>query len=356
MKPDWQSFLLGAGAEFSGQTSVRVENYGSPIREQHLVLTGNTLCDLSHYGLIEAHGEDAETFLQNQFTNDIRNITNEHSQINAYCTAKGRMLAIMRILKRGDNYYLRLPHELIEDTLQRLHKYIMMSKVTLEDANDALVRFGFAGPDAEEELEQAVGSYPTAVDDVLSSDDLTIVRVAGTPPRFEIYAELESAQTLWDKLNVRGTPVGAPAWELLDVLAGIPEIYTKTQEAFVPQMVNLQLIDGVSFKKGCYPGQEIVARMHYLGKLKRRMYQLHFDSDELPTPGTEIYTPENKEPIGNIVSSASNPQGGGIETLAVLTTRFIDEAAAIHLASADGVQAKLSEPPYGFEEASPNVA
>ncbi|HID82773.1 MAG TPA: folate-binding protein [Chromatiales bacterium] len=351
MKPDWQTFLIDAGAEFSEQIPMRVESYGSPIREQHLVLTGDTLCDLSHYGLIEAHGEDAETFLQNQLTNDIRQINPSHSQLNAYCTPKGRMLAIMRILKRGDSYYLKMPHKLIEGILKRLQTYVLMSKVTLEDANDALVRFGFAGPEAEKELEQAVGGFPKAVDEVLQTNDLSIIRIAGTLPRFEIYAELEPAQTLWDKLNVRGAPVGAAAWELLDVLSGTPEIYPETQELFVPQMANLQLIDGVSFQKGCYPGQEIVARMHYLGKLKRRMYRLHFDTDELPAPGTEIFTAENKEPVGSIVSSAANPQGGS-ETLAVLMTRYVDEASSFQLAKPDGPAGEISELPYEFEQAS----
>lgn len=351
MKPDWQSFLIDAGAEFSEQSPTRVENYGSPIREQHLVLTGNTLCDLSHYGLIEAHGEDAETFLQNQLTNDIQKISTSHSQLNAYCTPKGRILAIMRILKRSDCYYMKMPHKLIEGVLKRLQMYVLMSKVTLEDANDALVRFGFAGPEAEEELEQAVGRYPKAVDEVLQTNDLSIIRIGGTLPRFEIYAELEPAQTLWDKLNVRCTPVGVTAWDLLDILAGIPEVYSETQEAFVPQMVNLQLIDGVSFQKGCYPGQEIVARMHYLGKLKRRMYRLHFDTDEIPAPGTKIFTAENKEPIGSIVSSATNPQGGS-EALGVLTTRYIDQAAVLQLAKPGGLTGTLAELPYRFEQAS----
>ncbi len=351
MKPNWQSFLIDAGAEFSAQQPMRVESYGSPVREQHLVLTGNTLCDLSHYGLIEAHGDDSETFLQNQLTNDIKQVTESRSQLNAYCTPKGRILAIMRILKRGDSYYLRLPHELVEDTLQRLRKYILMSKLTLEDASDALVRFGFAGDEAEQELKGAIGGYPKAVDEVLQVDDLHIIRVPGTLPRFEIYAELEAAQNLWEKLNVRGAPVGAPAWQLLDVLAGIPEVWPATQEAFVPQMVNLQLVNGVSFQKGCYPGQEIVARMHYLGKLKRRMYHLHFDTDDIPEPGTEIYTPGHPEPIGTIVSAAAHPDGGS-ETLAVLAIRFADEAAPVHLGAPDGPPGRYSELPYPFEKAS----
>ena len=347
---DWRAFLENNGAEYSKTTPSRIETFGNPRREQHLVLNGNTLCDLSHFGLIKAEGEEAELFLQNQLSNDIKLIDAEHSQLDAYCTPKGRMLAIMRIFKRHDQYILRTPEELVENLLKRMSMFIMMTKVTLGNAHEGLIRFGYAGPDAEQELENAVGGFPQTADQVLDQEDLTIIRIPGTLPRFEIYAEFEHAQKLWDKLNVRGTPVGAPAWQLLDILNGLPDVFSATVEAFVPQMVNLQLVNGVSFKKGCYPGQEIVARMHYLGKLKRRMYRLHITSDEIPPPGLEICTLGHNEPIGSIVSAAPHPSGG-TEALAVLTIKFVDDKAPLHLEKPGGAEAIIKELPYSFETA-----
>jgi len=347
---DWHDFLTNNGAEFSESTPHRIETYGNPKREQHLVLNGNSLCDLTHYGLIAAKGEEAESFLQNQLTNDIRLLDAEHSQLNAYCTAKGRMMAIMRVFKRDDQYYLRLPQELMENTLERLRMFVMMSKVTLDDVSNELVRFGFAGNEAEQELSSIISKVPDKVDQVQHDQGISIIRLPGTIPRFEIYADLKTAQTLWDKLNVRATPVGAPAWELLEILSGTPEVYSSTVEAFVPQMVNLQLLDGVSLKKGCYPGQEIIARMHYLGKLKRRMYRLQIPVDVLPDPGTEILTPDHNEPIGHIVSAASNPNGGS-EALAVLVINFAEDAATLKLGNPEGEEATITELPYSFEAA-----
>lgn len=350
MIKEWHDFLTNNGAELSESTPHRIETFGNPKREQHLVLNGNSLCDLTHYGLIKAEGEEAESFLQNQLTNDIRLIDSEHSQLNAYCTAKGRMMSIMRVFKRDDQYYLRLPQELMENTLERLRMFIMMTKVTLDDVSDELVRFGFAGNEAEQELSSIISKVPDEVDQVQHDQGISVIRLPGIIPRFEIYAELETAKSLWDKLNVRGTPVGAPAWELLEILSGTPEVYLDTVEAFVPQMVNLQLLDGVSLKKGCFPGQEIIARMHYLGKLKRRMYRLQITADVLPDSGTEIFTPEHNEPIGHIVSAATNPNGGS-EALAVLVISFAEDNAALRLGNPDGEEASINTLPYSFEAA-----
>lgn len=344
MKPEWKEFLINAGAELD---EGRVLSFGNPEREKRMTTTGGILCDLSHFGLIAAYGEDAETFLQGQLSNDLRQVDTEHSRLSAYCSPKGRMLAVMRLFRRSDTYYLRMPRELIEATLKRLHMFVLMSKVTLEDADDALVRFGFSGPQAAEELGEALGEVPEAPDALCFVKDYSVIRVPGPHPRFEIYGELEPMKKLWDTLNVRAAPVGASAWALLDILAGIPNVFKNTVEAFVPQMANMQLVDGVSFKKGCYPGQEIVARMQYLGKLKRRMYRLNVKGEA--EPGTEVYAEDDSpgQASGKIVDAQAHPDGG-TEVLAVLQ---IDKAESkpLHLASLDGPPMQMRELPYAFE-------
>ena len=348
MKPEWKEFLNDAGAELDDGCVV---TFGNPERERRMTTAGNVFCDLSHLGMLAAYGADAQGFLQNQLTNDVTRVDATHSQLNAYCTPKGRMLALFRMFQRGDTYYMRMPRGVLEPTLERLQKFVLMSKVTLEDGSGSLVRIGLSGPDAVEELEKATGgTAPSEVEDVVSTGEYTIIRIAGPQPRFEVYGELEPMKTLWNRLNVHCAPIGAGDWALLDILAGLPNVYPETVEAFVPQMANLEILDGVSFKKGCYPGQEIVARMQYLGKVKRRMYRLHGESGDAPAPGTEIYTEGKDESVGKVVDAQSHPDGG----VALLAVLQIDaaEKGALRLDAADGVAVEVQPLPYALEMAS----
>jgi len=344
MKPEWKSLLEDTGAEFADGM---VLNYGNEERERRIITTGETLCDLSHLGLIAVYGEQAAEFLQNMLSNDILQIDEQHNQLNSLCTQKGRMLSNFRVFKRGDTYYIRIPQALLESTLKRLQMFVLMSKVTLEDASNALVRFGYSGPDAAKELSTFLDDIPSEVDEVTQISGVTIIRVPGTLPRYEVYGELETMKNLWNHLNVRSAPVGHDAWALLDILAGIPTIYETTSEAFVPQMTNMQLVNGVSFKKGCYPGQEIVARMQYLGKLKRRMYLLDIEGSDIPAPGDEISSRDETQPVGQIVDARRNSDGG-ISALAVLQ---ITNAEKGDLTVGDGQTAQPGHLPYAYEAA-----
>jgi folate-binding protein YgfZ len=350
MNTQWQQFLVTQGATIEDD---RVVHFASDVQtETQAALSGSILCDLSHYGLIRVSGPEAESFLQNQFCNDVRNVTESQSQLNGYCNPKGRALAFFRLFRRGEHYYLRLPQSILQPTLNRLRMFVLMTKVTLEDASDELVRIGFSAPDAEQQLQMVLGNIPVKPDDVHHAGDISVIRVTDTRPRFELYGPVEAIQALWETLAKQATPVGHGGWELLDIQAGIPEVYEDTQEAFVPQMINLQAISALSFKKGCYPGQEIVARMHYLGKLKRRMYLAHVDSDEVPAAGEALFAEgsESAQGVGKVVRAQRNP-GGGTELLAVIEIASADQRP-LRLKNADGPLLKLEELPYivGEEE------
>jgi tRNA-modifying protein YgfZ len=344
MKAAWRDFLIDAGAEIQDE---RVVSFGNPERETQVAITGEVLCDLSHWGLIGVHGDDALSFLQNQLSSDVTQVTDARSQLSSYLSPKGRMLASFRLFHRGDTYFMRLPAAMLEATLQRLRLYVLRAKLTLQDASDALVRCGYAGRHAPGELQEALGACPAEVDDCVQAGDITALRVPGPHPRFELYGNLPAMQELWTALNVRGAPVGPSPWALLDILAGIPNIWPATSDRFVPQMTNLQLLGGVSFKKGCYPGQEIVARMHYLGQLKRRMYRIHLRGGPVPQPGEEIFAEDrDAEPGGMIVDAQPHPDGGAA-ALAVL--RIEDaEGARLHLGRPDGTPLKIHDLPYAF--------
>jgi folate-binding protein YgfZ len=345
MNADWKAFLENAGAEFGADG---VQHFGNPRRELSVAITGNVFADLSHYGLVSVHGEDAQAFLQGQFTNDLGAVDDRHSQLSGYCNAKGRLLANFRVFHRGDSYYLCLPNEMIEGLIKRLRMFVLRSQVTLEDASETFVHLGVSGADSEEELRSFAGEIPATPHTVCQNEQQLIVRVPGIHPSFEIFTDVDTACELWTRLNVHSAPIGAEAWQLLDIQAGIPMIYALTSEAFVPQMINLQLIDGVSFKKGCYPGQEIVARMQYLGKLKRRMYRTMIDTDSAPQPGADIYcSSDPTQSAGKVVSAAAHPDGG-YAALAVLQIGSAEGAADLHLGTPEGPRVTLEHLPYPF--------
>jgi len=349
MKHEWKDFLQNAGAEFEHDC---VATFGNPERERRIAHTGELFCDQSHFGIIAAYGDDAVDFLQAQFTNDINQVDETHTQLSALCTPKGRMLCNFRIFRREQTYYLVLPYELLEAALSRLRMFVLRSKVTLEDASDALMGIGASGNKMIDHLGDIVGSLPDKVDESIEYKDFTVIRVAGVIPRFEIYGLLEPMKKLWQALDVHATPVGANVWELLNIQAGIPVITAGTIDAFVPQMANMHLINGVSFTKGCYPGQEIVARMHYLGKLKRRMYRIGFDAPDKPEAGTSLVTDTSTESqdIGTIVSAQSNPDGI-FEALAVIQTKDA-ENSQLKLGDAEGPDVTVLDLPYSLENSS----
>lgn len=279
---------------------------------------GTILCDLSYLGVIKVSGEDVSQFLQNQLSNDVQELTPTHSQLSAYCTPKGRVFSLLRLIKYEEYFFLQLPQERLEPTLKRLQMYVLMSKVKLTDAKDELVSIGYAGKDAEAKLKMLLGKLPKSVDECYQSDGLIITRLAGND-RFMISGRFNAVSIIRQQLQDAAQPVHQGVWELSNIHAGIPDIYTTTAEAFVPQMLNLDLIDAISFTKGCYPGQEIVARTRYLGKLKRRLYLAHIDSEFCPQPGDEISsnTDDSMQKAGVIISAAASP-GGGFDCLAVL--------------------------------------
>ena len=349
MKPEWREFLLNKGAEFSDGV---VRSFGNAERELRVVTTGDVLADLSHTGLIAASGEETVSFLQGQVTSDVRQVSATWSQLSAYCSPKGRMLAAFRIFQRGDTLYLSMPRATVEPTLKRLRMFVLRAKVTLEDASDSLVRIGFSGPHAEEQLREQLGAVPGSEHEALESGGYTALRIPGPHPRFEIYGELEPMKKLWTALDVRAAPVGAEPWHLLDLRAGLPVVYPETADAFVPQMANLQLLEGISFKKGCYTGQEVVARMQYLGKLKRRMFRAHIDAEACPPAGAPLFAAGSSsgQGVGKVVSAAPDPDGG-CELLAVveITSREADD---VRLGDGDGPRLTFLELPYSVPEAT----
>lgn len=344
--PQWRSLLERHGAVFAAD---RLLHFGNPTQEIETAASSDVLVDLSHLSLLRARGDDTQSFLQGQTSNDIRLVSETHSQLSAYCNPKGRMLAIFRIFKVGTDYYLQLPAALAETTLKRLRMFVLRAKVRLDLADSDLLRIGLSGPNAETLLTRVLGSAPAQPDDCLSTQDIVMLRLPGTHARFELIATPERMMTLWPELAGHARPAGPAVWSWLDIQAGIPNVLPGTTEEFVPQMANLELVGGVSFTKGCYPGQEIVARMHYLGRLKQRMFRAHVANAEQLAPGTPIFAPDLPgQSTGNVVDAQTSP-GGGYDLLVVVHLSS-QQTGELHLATPEGPRIILESLPYSFTQ------
>lgn len=342
IQQEWRTFLAGRGAIFEND---QVTHFGQPGEERRLAGIHDILTDLSHLALLQAHDVDAQSFLQGQLSNDIQLVGATQTQLSAYCNPKGRMFAIFRIFQRHDNYYLQLPASLADATLRRLRMFVLRAKVTLQHAPDELLRIGFSGPNASRLIADAVGFVPSATNEASTRDDVTVLRLAGPLPRFELLAPRSRMETIWTALAHHATPVGAGPWAWLDIRAGIPTVLPGTVEEFVPQMMNLELLDGVNFKKGCYPGQEIVARMHYLGRLKQRMFLAHVEDTHQPAPGTPVFAPDFPGQSAGAVVNAEPAPTGGYDLLAVIQLSCV-RSGTVRLGTEDGTMLHFSELPY----------
>ncbi|RTZ76186.1 MAG: folate-binding protein [Gammaproteobacteria bacterium] len=303
------------------------------------------LSSLDDTGLIRVTGEDARDFLQGQLTNDIHQVSPEQGQLSAYCTPKGRMLAIFLVFQRGEALYLQLPRERLDAVLKRLQMFVLRARVKLEDASDDLVVTGLAGGCAEE-MQPAPGESSFAT---LTGEELTRIRIPGTPGRMQLVAPPATMIEQWQRWLDRAVVADADHWPLLNIRAGLPTIYDATAEAFVPQMCNLDLLHGISFTKGCYTGQEVVARMKYLGQLKRRMFIAQVETETCPAPGEALFSPSSKsaQGAGRVVDARPSPDGNGCEALVVVEiTGF--EAGDMRLGDENGPALALQEPPYGL--------
>lgn len=282
---------------------------------------------LSDQGLIRASGEEAAQFLHNLLTNDIQHLTEGTARHAALCTPKGRMIASFLIWREGSDYLLMLSADILPATLRKLSMYVLRSKVKLSDASAERTLIGTVG--AALGPAQAMMTSPVAGGTAIRLDPDRVV--LAVPPGV--------------------TPAGLPPagslddWHLAEIRAGMPRITAATQELFTPQMVNYELpaVGGVSFQKGCYPGQEVVARTQYLGKVKRRMFRVALDRAFVP--GTDVFTPEAGDQHCGAVVLTAPVSGGGFESLLVVQSSGAD-ADAIHVGAPDGPKAKLLPLPY----------
>ena len=335
MQADWQQFLAAQGAIIEDGIA---QHFGDPAAELSATSKQDTLCDLGQFSILRVSGEDAQSFLQNLLSNDIREVTATRAQHSSFNTAKGRMLANFLIFMEDNDYLLLLPDTLSEMLRKKLSMYVLRAKVKI--VRDEKIALGISGPAIKPPVDcsELLG--------VARTENTLVIRL--DEARFMLCPSLENARTLWQQFASLAKPIGSPCWNWLNIRSGIPVIVEETQEEFVPQMVNFDLIGGINFKKGCYPGQEIVARMHYLGKLKRRMYLAHVDSPA--KPGDHLYSEDMAGQSSGMIANAAAAPDGGYDVLAVVQIASHD-AHSIHLGSPDGAMLHFEPLPYALPSA-----
>lgn len=311
MNADWQVFLGAQGASIQNGVAT---DFGNPEAELAAARDATVVSPLTHLGIIECSGDDARTFLQNQLTSDVNHLEAGAAQYSSWCSPKGRMLASFVLFRRESGYAALLSADLQEFIQKRLQMYVLRSKVKIANRSVDHEVIGLSGPDAAGVLQKAGLPVPAAPMATAAFGTGVVIRLDDR--RHIIVAAGEAAPTLWKDLAAAARPVGTPVWEWLEIAAGIPRIAEATKESFVPQMANLDKIGGVSFHKGCYPGQEVVARTQYLGKVKRHLYRAHTTAPV--AAGMNVFavgTPD--QPCGQIANASPAPQGG-YAALAVL--------------------------------------
>ena len=346
MNPAWQEWLQSSGARVEEGI---VQHFGDPQGELEATRSRGVIADLSHLGVLDATGEDSETFLQGQLSCDVSSIGPVSSSYGSFCTPKGRMVANFLIWRSlsgpAAGFRMALSRELVAPVHKRLKMYVLRSQVQLSDVSDSIALFGVAGNGAAAAVDSNLSGLSPHESGRLDAGGVAIALTEG---RYLLGVPADGAGELWTRVAAKLRPVGTSCWEWLAIRSGVPLITARTQEQFLPQMTNLELLGGVNFKKGCFTGQEVVARTQHLGKLKRRMFLAHVDlpeGDIPPSPGDETFSDDIPGQVSGMLVNAQAAPGGGYDLLAVIH-QSSRESSSVHLRTADGPTLRFDELPY----------
>lgn len=332
MNPElnWNAFVAARGGSMNAGA---VQDFGAPDEELAASRDAAALVPLTDLGVLTVAGPEANAFLQKQLTSDVGQVSPGAAQLSGYCTPKGRLLATFLVVLHGEEYRLVLPRALACFVETRLRKYVLRSKVTITDSTAAVALLGVCGPDAQAVLSQVFPSPPRLPLEVAHYPLATVAVLPGDC--FLLLGDPAHSDDLWGRLSPPARPAGVAAWHWRQIRAGVATVFPATQEVFLPQMLGLETYGAVSFQKGCYPGQEIVARSHYLGEVKRRLVRA--SSRRAARPGDSLLA-GGDQVAGTVVMAAPSPDGGW-EMLAVVQRDALPQG---RLQFADGTAVELA--------------
>jgi len=346
---NWNEYLVSQGARHCTGTPDLVRDFGRTLGAAEL--SAGFVAVIGSQGLIAVSGEDAARFLHGQLTNDVEHLSPDEVRLAGYCSPKGRLQASLHMWRgsgdHADTVYLQPARDIAQALQKRLSMFVLRAKAKLSDATDGKVVLGLGGEAAGAALLHMFGNLPGGPYSKIEHALGTLLRVADAfgSPRYQWLTSEAAAQAAWHGLSQTLAVAGDDAWQLASIHAGVPHITLKTQEKFVPQMVNFELLGGVNFKKGCYPGQEIVARSQYLGKLKRRTALATVAADA--QAADEVFSAADPDqPCGMIVNAAPNGNGG-VDVLVEMKLAALGEE--VRLGSAQGAPLHFLTMPYPLD-------
>ncbi len=304
----------------------------------------NRLCSIPDAGVFTVDGPDAEIFLQAQLTNDISALDTRHWQRTAYCNPKGRVIAIMEIARHNGGFWVITHADLLEPLIRRLSMYILRAKVELKTL-DGFKSIGIYGDGLACVIRNCWPNLENTGPGIIWQDEVLIRRIEGRQTRLMLTGRADKIHSLSDALEEVFTSAGTDAWRREGILDGVPRINGITTEQFIPQALNLDLIDGVSFNKGCYPGQEIVARVHFLGKTKQRMYLAYISGDHLVNAGDPVYRDGQEQRAGTVIDTVRGETGYD-----ALISVPVDSKESYRLNRTHGGAVERCEPPYSIDQ------
>jgi folate-binding protein YgfZ len=295
---------------------------------------------LTQDGTVRVAGVDARAFLHGQLTNDIEHLASNQARRAGWCTAKGRLLATVLVVPQADDLLLLLPRELVASVMKRLKMFVLRAKVTIEDESERWAQVGVLGAGGLQALAARNVQVPDKVLAVARSDATIVVRVEGD--RARVLVPSDSAAAMLERLGLR--EVDESRWTLAEIRMGVPQVIAATQDLFVPQMLNFEAVGGLDFKKGCYPGQEVVARAQYRGQVKRHMRRARVAASAAPAVGQDLYCDDQSgQACGTVVAVGAD--GGETEILAVVSISSAQAQLPVRL-SPDGPALEWLPLPY----------
>jgi len=304
-KSEWQQQLSAQQAHFSNPESLFIDSFDTVDTTAITFIT-----PLLYQGVLSINGPDSAKFLQGQLTCDVNASTTQQSILGAACSPQGRMFSSFRLITNDNDgepgYLLRMRSNLVQSSHETLHKYSVFFKTKLSDASDEWLGLGIWGENAEQLLQDILklSETPQQAGQTERSEFAIVVRLPGDSQRFECWIKADRIADIWQSLCSSATPTANHAWLREDISSGIAEVSQEIESAFNPHMLNFQAIDAISFTKGCYTGQEIVARTHYKGKSKRHMQHFSLNGGKLLAAGSELHNADSEKTIATVVVAA----------------------------------------------------
>ncbi len=298
MQEIWQAFLEQEGATIQ-------ENGVIEFTHSDINLTETSLATpLSGFAMLAVDGNDRQPFLHGQFINDLNLIEEPAAQISAWCNAKGQLITNFLIINTGIAYLLIFKEDLKEFVQNRLRMFVMRSDVTIKDISDSSPLVGLVNCNDIASLNK---NFPTNTGQINAADGLIFICHPDGSGRQLITGSIEALKKNVSNFNNSLTMTGSHIWDLLDIRAGLPWISSLTQEQYLPQMLNLDALKGLSYQKGCYPGQEVIARLHYRGEVKKRLSLIQ--SEQTLSIGDQLISEQSNSKVGTVINSARSPDG-----------------------------------------------